>query len=135
MRLCSVDLPRILWLLFLLLAVIGPVLAYFFVLTDTAREYLIMMLLFMALYVFAYSINTVIVCGIFPAGGDSKYDAISVFIASWCFSLPLALLGTFVFEWPVMVVYVLMCADEIVKLPWLLPRYKKYLWLNNLTRE
>ena len=119
----------------ILLAVIGPVLAYFFVLTDTAREYLIMMLLFMALYVVAYSINTVIVCGIFPAGGDSKYDAVSVFFASWCFSLPLALLGTFVFDWPVMVVYILMCADEIVKLPWLLPRYKKYLWLNNLTRE
>ena len=118
-----------------LLAVIGPVLAYFFVLTDTARTYLIMMLLFMALYVFAYSINTVIVCGIFPAGGDSKYDAVSVFFASWCFSLPLALLGTFVLDWPVMAVYILMCADEIVKLPWLLPRYRKYLWLNNLTRE
>ncbi|MDD3336426.1 MAG: hypothetical protein PHI98_13070 [Eubacteriales bacterium] len=58
-----------------------------------------------------------------------------MFFASWCFALPLALLGTFVFHWPVMVVYVLMCADEIVKLPWLYPRYKKFLWLNNLTRE
>ena len=119
----------------LLLSAIGPVLAYFFVLTETARQYLILMLLFMALYVFAYSINTVVVCGIFPAGGDAKYDAISVFFASWCFSLPLALLGTFVFDLPVMVVYVLMCADEIVKLPWVYPRYKKYLWLKNLTRE
>ena len=118
-----------------LLCIIGPVLAYFFVLTDTARQYLILMLLFMALYVFAYSINTVVVCGIFPAGGDAGYDAISVFFASWCFSLPLALLGTFVFDFPVMVVYILMCADEIVKLPWVYPRYKKYLWLNNLTRE
>lgn len=118
-----------------LLCIIGPVLACFFVLTDTARQYLIAMLLFMALYVFAYSINTVVVCGIFPAGGDAKYDAVSVFFASWCFSLPLALLGTFVFDWPVMVVYILMCADEIVKLPWVLPRYKKYLWLKNLTRE
>lgn len=119
----------------LLLCAIGPVLAYFFVLTETARQYLIFMLLFMALYVFAYSINTVVVCGIFPAGGDAKYDAVSVFFASWCFSLPLALLGTFVFDLPVMVVYILMCADEIVKLPWVYPRYKKYLWLNNLTRE
>ncbi len=119
----------------ILLCVIGPALAYFFVLTETARQYLIMMLLFMALYVLAYSINTVIVCGIFPAGGDARYDAISVFFASWCFSLPLALLGTFVFDLPVMVVYILMCADEIVKLPWIYPRYKKYLWLNNLTRE
>lgn len=119
----------------ILLCMIGPLLAYFFVLTDTAREYLICMLLFMALYVFAYSINTVVVCGIFPAGGDAKYDAISVFFASWCFALPLALLGTFVLDLPVMVVYILMCADEIVKLPWVYPRYKKYLWLNNLTRE
>ena len=64
-----------------------------------------------------------------------QYDAISVFFATWCFAIPLALLGTFVFKWPVMVVYIVMCADEIVKLPWLYPHYKKYIWLQNLTRE
>ena len=60
----------------LLLCAIGPVLAYFFVLTETARQYLILMLLFMALYVFAYSINTVTVCGIFPAGGVAFFHMI-----------------------------------------------------------
>lgn len=118
-----------------LLGILGPIVSEFFVLSKTAKQYLIFMLIFSAFYVFAYSINTVIVCGVFPAGGDARYDAISVFFASWCFSLPLALLGTFVFDWPVIAVYILMCADEIVKLPWLYPRYKKYLWLNNLTRE
>lgn len=118
-----------------LMAVLGPVVVQFFVLTETARQYLIIMLVFTGLYVFAYSFNTVMTCGILPAGGDAKYDAVSVFIASWCFSIPLALLGTFVFRWPVMVIYIVMCADEIVKLPWLYPRYKKYLWLQNLTRE
>ena len=72
---------------------------------------------------------------VFPAGGDAKYDAMSVLIASWCFAIPLALIGTFVFHWSVLVVYVLMCADEIVKLPWVYPRYKKYYWLQNMTRE
>ena len=119
----------------LLLGIIGPLLTRFFVLTETAKQYLIIMLIFTAVYVFAYSINTIIVCGIFPAGGDAKYDATSVFFASWCFALPLALLGTFVFHWPVMIIYILMCSDEIIKLPWLYPRYRKYLWLNNLTRE
>lgn len=118
-----------------LLCVIAPIIAEFFVLTETAKQYLVMMLIFTALYVFAYSINTIIVCGIFPAGGDAGYDAVSVFFASWCFSLPLALLGTFVFHWSVMVIYIFMCADEIIKLPWLYARYKKYLWLNNLTRS
>ena len=118
----------------LLLALLGPIVAEYFVLTDAAKQYLIAMLIFSAFYVFAYSINTIIVCGVFPAGGDARYDAVSVFFASWCFALPLALLGTFVFHWPVMVVYVLMCADEIVKLPWVYPRYRKFLWLQNLTR-
>ncbi len=118
-----------------LLCVLGPIVAEFFVLSETARQYLILMLIFSGFYVFAYSVNTIIVCGIFPAGGDARYDAISVFFASWCFALPLALLGTFVFRWPVIVVYMLMCADEIVKAPWLYPRYKKYIWLKNLTRE
>ena len=119
----------------LLFAIIGPIIAYLFVLSDTARHYLLCMMLFMGVYVVAYSINTIVVCGIFPAGGDTRYDAVSVLIASWCFSLPLALLGTFVLDLPVMVVYILMMADEIVKLPWIYPRYKKYLWVKNLTRE
>lgn len=118
-----------------LLCMIGPIVAEFFVLSETARQYLIIMLVFTAVYVFAYSVNTIIVCGIFPAGGDAAYDAVSVFLASWCFAIPLALLGTFVFHLPVMVVYILINADEIVKLPWLYPRYRKYLWLNNLTRK
>lgn len=119
----------------ILLCILGPVAAAFFVLSETAKQYLVIMLIFSGFYVFAYSVNTIIVCGIFPAGGDAKYDAISVFIASWCFALPLALLGTFVFKWNTVVIYMLMCADEIVKLPWIYPRYKKYLWLKNLTRE
>lgn len=118
-----------------LLLVLIPVATRFFILTDTAKEYLIYMLLFNAIYVFAYSINTIIVCGVFPAGGDSKYDATSVVLASWCFALPLSLLGTFVFDLPVMLVYILMCADEIVKLPFIYPHYKKYKWVKNLTRE
>ena len=117
-----------------LLCILAPAFTRFFVLSETAEKYLIIMLIFTAFYVFAYSINTIIVCGIFPAGGDAKYDAISVFFASWCFALPLAFLGMFLFKWPVMAVYIVMCSDEIVKLPFLYPRYKKYLWLKDLTR-
>lgn len=118
-----------------LLILLGALCTGFFVLTDTACAYLSGMLVFGAFYVFAFSINTIVVCGIFPAGGDASYDAVSVLLASWCFALPLALLGAFVFHWPVLAVYMLMCSDEIVKLPWVYPRYRRYLWLNNLTRE
>lgn len=40
------------------------------------------------------------------------------------------------FKWhsKVILIYCIMCADEIVKLPWLYSRYKKYIWVKNLTR-
>ncbi len=118
-----------------LIGMIGPLVYLFYVLEPQAKTYLIGMLIMLAIYMFAYAYNTIITCGIFPAGGDSNYDAISVILATWCFSIPLALLGCFVFHWPVMVVYVIMCLDEIVKVPFISIRYNKYIWLKNLTKN
>lgn len=119
----------------LLLLLLSPVLLYVFVLTETAQGYLQQMLYICALYMFAKSLNVIVVCGIFAAGGDIAYDAISTGISMWLFSIPLGLLAAFVFHWPVIVVYLIISADEIIKIPWIYPRYKKYLWLKNLTRE
>lgn len=118
-----------------ILLIIGPVASIFFVLTEGARNYMIKMMFVAAAYLFAYSLNTIIICGIFPAGGDTIYDAKSVILSKWFFSLPLALLGTFVFNWPIMLVYIIVMSDEIIKVPWIAPRYKKYIWLKNLTRD
>lgn len=119
----------------ILLAVAGFIAKAFFVLSDDAKAYFIKMLFIAAFYIFAFSLNTIIVCGVFPAGGDTIYDAKSVIISKWCFSLPLALLGTFVFHWNIILIYIIVMSDEIVKLPWLYPRYKKYIWLKNLTHD
>lgn len=118
-----------------MLLVVGPAAGCFFILTAQARTYLIQMMIFLALYLFAYSFNTIITCGVFPAGGDTIYDAMSVIISKWCFAVPLALLGLLVFKWPVMAVFICIMSDEIVKVPWIYPRYRKYIWVKNLTRE
>ncbi len=118
-----------------LIAIVGPLVYFFYVLEPLAKEYLVGMLLFTALYLFAFSYNTIITCGVFPAGGDAKYDAISVIFATWCFSIPLALLGCFVLDWPVVAVFIVMRLDEIVKVPFIKLRYNKYIWLKNLTGE
>lgn len=119
----------------IVLSIIGPAASAFFVFTDNAGNYLIKMMFVSSAYLFAYSLNTIITCGIFPAGGDTIYDAKSVLISKWCFSLPLAILGTFVFHWPVMLVYMIVMSDEIIKIPWIYPRYKKYIWVKNITRD
>lgn len=118
-----------------LVCLVGPPVYFFYVLEPAAKAYLLQMLVFSAFYMFAYAYNMIITCGVFPAGGDARYDAISVFFATWCFALPLALLGCFAFHWPVMAVYVVMCLDEIVKVPFIRGRYNKFLWVKNLTRE
>lgn len=118
-----------------LLCIVGPLVYAFYVLEPVAKHYLIIMLLFNILYMFAFSFNTIFTVGVFPAGGDAQYDAISVFIATWCLALPISFLGCFVLNWPPMVVYIVMCLDEVLKFPFLIPRYKKYIWLKNLTRE
>lgn len=118
-----------------LLFLAGVIAKAFFVLSDSAKDYFTAMLFVAAFYIFAFSLNTIIVCGVFPAGGDTIYDAKSVIISKWCFSLPLALLGTFVFHWSVILIYIIVMSDEIVKLPWIYPRYKKYIWLKNLTHD
>ena len=118
-----------------LFLIVGPLVYFFYVLEPQAKIYLIQMLIFSMLYMFAFAYNTIYTVGVFPAGGDSRYDAISVIIATWCFAIPLALLGCFVFHWPVMVVYIVMCCDEIVKFPFLYLRFNTDIWVKNLTRE
>ena len=118
-----------------LVCAVGPLVYVFYMLEPQAKGYLLFMLVYSAFYLFALSYNAVFTCGVFPAGGDSKYDAISVFFATWCFAIPISLLGCFVFHWPVLVVYAVMCLDEIVKVPFIRHRYNRYLWLKNLTRE
>ena len=119
----------------LLIALTGPIVYMFYTLTPVAKNYLIWMLAFSCLYMFAFAYNTIFTCGVFPAGGDAKYDAVSVFFATWCFAIPVSLVACFVLKLPVLAVYVIMCLDEIVKLPFLKWHYNKYIWLKNLTRE
>ncbi len=119
----------------LLIAVTGPVIYMFYTLSPVAKGYLIWMLVFSCFYMFAFAYNTIFTCGVFPAGGDAKYDAVSVIFATWCFAIPAALIACFVLKLPVLMVYVIMCLDEIVKLPFLKRHYDKYIWLKNLTRD
>ncbi len=117
------------------IAVIGPLAYVFYALEPQAKKYLVYMLLYSIPYVFGYSYNTIFTCGVLPAGGDSRYDAYSVLVATWVIAIPLSLLACFVFHWPVMAVYMIMCCDEIIKFPFLRLRFNTYIWLKNLTRN
>lgn len=113
---------------------VTPFVVNFMILTDKARSYLVGMMVIMAIYMIGRCINTVVINGVFASGGDTLFDIYSLAVCMWCVAVPLALLGAFVFHWPVLMVYACTCVDEVGKIPWVFVHYKKYKWVKDLTR-
>lgn len=114
---------------------VTPLLMLIVKLTEVAQTYLVHMMIIMAVYMIGRTVNTIVINGIFSAGGDTLFDFYSLIVAMWMLAVPLAALGTFVFDWPVEVVYACTCLDEVGKIPWVMYHYKKYKWVKDLTRS
>lgn len=111
-----------------------PLVLKFVKLSETAGDYLIGMMVIMAVYMIGRAVNTIVINGIFAAGGDTMFDVYSLAVCMWGIAVPLAAAGTFFFHWPVLVVYACTCLDEVGKIPWVMYHYRKYGWVKDLTR-
>lgn len=119
----------------LFLMAVSPLIRAFVPLTETASGYLQGMMIFCGINMMFQSVNHTVLDGIFCAGGDSAFDMYGNIGAMWCFSVPLGFLAAFVWKAPPLLVYCIVNLDEIVKIPAVYLRYRKYIWLRNLTRE
>lgn len=119
----------------LLLFLITPLVPYFADLSETAVSYLKVMLYISCVYQIGIMINTLTIASFFRCGGDSKYGMKLDMISMWCWAVPMGLLGAFVFKFPPLVVYAIMCTDEFVKLPFSIHHYRSGTWIRNLTRD
>ena len=117
-----------------LVLALTPLVVRMVLLTDAARSYLTGMMVIMAVYMIGRCVNTVTINGVLDGGGDTIFDMYSLAVCMWGIAIPLALLGAFVFHWPVLVVYACTCLDEVGKIPWVMARFRKYKWVRNLTR-
>ena len=112
-----------------------PLITRIVILTEEAQSYLTGMMIIMAVYMIGRSVNTVTINGVLDGGGDTVFDMYSLAVCMWGIAIPLALLGAFVFHWPVLLVYACTCLDEVGKIPWVMYRFRKYKWVQNLTRS
>ncbi len=119
----------------LVVLAITPLVLRFADLSDTAMEYLKVMLLINSYYVIGIAVNTTLIAGIFRAGGDSRFGCICDGITMWCYAVPLGFFAAFVLKLPVLWVYFLLCTDEFAKWPAVIRRYRSGKWLNNITRD
>ena len=117
----------------LVLIALSPFITKMVDLTPTARGYLQKMLLISSYYIAGKSVNCMTIGGIFAAGGDSKFGMLCDSVTLWCIIVPLGCICAFILKLPVMVVYIVLNLDEIIKLPVVYKHYKKYKWIKNLT--
>ncbi len=113
--------------------ILSPVILYVVDLSSKASGYLFWMLVMCVYYMVGRAMNSVVISGIFCAGGDTKFGFVCDTITMWGFIVPLGALAAFVFKLPVLAVFFLLNLDEIVKLPVVYIHYKKYKWVRNLT--
>jgi len=118
----------------MVILIVRPVLLAVMSLTPEASEYLSLMMFVMTYFVFFQSYNTVLVVGIFRAGGDTKFGLLIDVGFMWGFSITAGAIAAFVLKVPPMLVYVLLLSDEVLKVPFSTLRYKQRRWLNNVTR-
>ena len=104
-------------------------------LSPTSMGYLRVMLLINCVYIIGPALNTTLIAGVFRAGGDSRFGFICDILDMWCYAVPLGFIAAFALRLPGRWVYVLLCTDEFVKLPFVLRHYRSGKWLHNITRE
>ena len=114
---------------------VTPLLLKFVKLNEQASDYLLQMMLVMSVYMIGRCVNTIVINGIFYCGGDSVFDTVSLIVTMWMLAIPLAVLGTYIFDWPVFIVYGCTCLDEVGKIPWVIVHHKKYKWVKDLTQN
>ena len=118
----------------LLILCISPLVRSLLNLTPLAKSYLTAMMLIMSYYVVGQSVNTTMIVGIFRAGGDTRFGLILDVSVMWLCSIAGAAIGAFVIGIPMPWIYILLCSDEIIKIPFSVYRYRTYKWLKNVTR-
>ncbi len=112
-----------------------PVLPLVAELSETAGYYRNILLYINSYSLIGATVNTVIICGVFRAGGDSKFGFVIDSISMWCVSIPLGCLAAFVFKLPPLWVYFVLFLDEFEKMPFVIVHFLRGKWLKNITRE
>ncbi len=112
-----------------------PILLKVVSLNAQAEYYLKYMMFMAAYYIIGNSLNSTIISGIFPSGGDTKFGMWCDAITLWCVVVPLGMVSAFVLKLPVLAVAAILTLDEFVKIPAVYRHYMKFHWLRNITKE
>ena len=90
------------------------------------------MLLICAYCCIGKSYNSTLICGVFAAGGDTKFGLYCDAFVMWGVVLPLGCLFAFGFQSPPLFIFFVLSLDEFIKMPIVARHYRKYAWLQSI---
>ncbi|HSV86005.1 MAG TPA: MATE family efflux transporter [Levilinea sp.] len=102
--------------------------------SDITRQNASMILTIMSFSIWVRVANMTMIVGIFRSGGDTRFSFALDVGSIWLVGVPLALIGAFVFHFPVYGVVLMIMAEEFVKMLIGLWRFSSRKWINNLTQ-
>ncbi|MBQ4145851.1 MAG: MATE family efflux transporter [Clostridia bacterium] len=85
-----------------------------------------------ALLMIIKAITFLLIVGVFRNGGDTKVSAAIDISTVWLIGVPIVIIGGLVFHLPLLITYILMYTEEIVKLIVSLWRFKSKKWIKNV---
>ena len=119
----------------LLIIAVRPLALQWAGLTPQATRYLSVMLFICAYYAACGCMTNLTIAGIFPAGGDSRFGLVCDAIVMWLVVVPIGPVGGFRMETAGIGGLCLLNTDECLKMIPALLHYRKYRWVNNVTRQ
>ena len=72
------------------------------------------------------------IIGVFRGGADTMYSMLVQAGTILCYSVPLSFVGAVGLRWPVYLVFLLVCTEEIVKIPFEYFRLRSGKWMKNV---
>lgn len=77
-------------------------------------------------------LNMILGGGILRSGGRTKYVMLIDVIGTWCFGVPLGLLGAFILKLPAAWVYFLLSLEECIRFGISMAVFRKKIWMHRL---
>ena len=118
----------------LVILAVTPFILKVITLNPQAQYYLKYMMFMAAYYIIGNALNSNIIGGIFPAGGDTRFGMICDIVTLWCVIVPIGMIAAFWLKLPVLAVAFILTLDEFVKIPVVYRHYMKFKWAKNITR-
>ncbi len=114
--------------------IVSPFIPLLFKITPETKANVITVLKIMSVFVPIRFFGIVQIIGVLRGGGDVVYAILVELIAVWGIGVPLSFIGATYLNYPITIVYALVCLEEPFKMIATIPRLISGKWIRNLVK-